>query len=651
MLMLALAANALLIAPWKEEYYMKRDAVLDGSKVVYKPNYNKTCQFILYEMLEHSIINYFLSGATPIQTIQSYSIRQLPFHLITSRLPVQLATTLHFAWNARAVATQYNMWGMTLFRGLWLLIRAWWQKRIQTHVLETSRAVGPEEKRGASVTYPETPVGNDAARAVQFTYGFQNDKYRPVAYAPNYDNEVVAVKCRLLAATPVPVQGTMDDYVRFCRAHLRDLLPRATRAPIAPLPFEEYLRMSGASPGVKRLLRKTRQALTQQGIDEHTQLTREQVRLWCQRKAFVKVENNNYRSPLGVKEKAPRLIQGATAEFICLVGPWIAALQRRVKRDLGVSNFACFSSGISARKLATKLADAVGEFGENDVSSWDVSNTEPLANLEVEWAQECGCPVGTHQLMHGNVTKRGRTSKGIKYKVKGIRASGDPYTSLFNTMHNLFMHIFLFCRHNRVSLQVARGAMVMLANGDDNAMVIHVRPGITMPDFVRGFAELGFESKFIRRDSLYELEYCSNRVYPVHGGHCFGPMPGKVLCKLGYIIDPPRNVSRESMMRGVALGLKPAVAHIPPLNTVCERIIQLTSSHQAYYSKHEEWKMTYTEQVATPATMDALGVTYGWSYASQDSFAAEVATLNLGDSSDFPLWNLLCSRDAGHPSL
>jgi hypothetical protein len=659
---------AMFGAPVLEEALFKRSPVIQNGKIVYKVDYRRLALFLAVECLEHTTIG--RPDVKPFDIFRRYLGNQLPMHVVFAHLPLQLAIVLHSSWNMAATLsdhlhrnqilsqqekTRHVLWqsfhGVSVLAALWLAWTAWRSRNMTTYCLENSKAVATGQKPDARVEYPEVPVGNDKVRAVQYAMGFENDKYRPVAFAPNYDNEVVSVNCRLLALTPVPVPAVIQQYVRWTHVNLRQLLPRSIRKNIKPLNFTEYLRMSNASPGVKRQLLRVRQELQRDGIDEYSELTATQVDLWTRRKAFVKVENNNYRSPLGVKEKSPRMIQGATPEFICLVGPWIASLQKRVKRDLGVNNFACFSAGISASKLATKLATAVGEIGENDVTSWDVSNTEPLAQAEVDWARRMGCPRATYQLMQANIIKRGRTSKGIKYRVAGIRASGDPYTSLFNTMHNLFMHIYLFCTHNNLSVGQASELLVMVANGDDNAMVIKTGVGVVMPDFVAGFRTLGFESKFILRSTILELEYCSNRVYPVESGYVFGPMPGKVLCKFGYVIDPPQHVPREQMMRGIALGLKAAVSHIPPLNCVVDHVIKLTEGHQAYYTRHEEWKMLYAEQRTCPATMDALGAIYGWSYTLQREFEAEVSKLRLGDSSDHVLWNFLCGRDAGHPSL
>jgi len=61
---------------------------------------------------------------------------------------------------------------------------------------------------------------------------------------------------------------------------------------------------------------------------------------------------------------------------------------------------------------------------------------------------------------------------------------------------------------------------------------------------------------------------------------------------MGYVVNPPLDVSRESMMRGIALGLEKQCNFIPPLRVVVERVLYLTTGHKAWFDRNLEHVMT-----------------------------------------------------------
>jgi len=168
-------------------------------------------------------------------------------------------------------------------------------------------------------------------------------------------------------------------------------------------------------------------------------------------------------------------------------------------------------------------------------------------------------------------------------------------------------------------------------------------------------AGLGFDSEAIYRNHPNEVEFCSCRLYLVEEGlWVFGPKPGRVLAKFGYIINPPANVSRESMMRGVALGLKKGCSYIPPINSVIERVLQLTDGHQAWFERKQfapfadeplKSKVYYTAGVDVMLNLD---MNYDWDYGKQAHFDERVSKLELGDCLG-SYSELLFDRDTSGP--
>lgn len=416
--------------------------------------------------------------------------------------------------------------------------------------------------------------------------------------------------------------------------------------------FETYLERSNASPSVKRTLRACKARLDADGVSEDSKLSNRQLYQWTYRSSFVKVENDLYSSPLGRKDKAPRLIQGAQPEFICLVGPWIMALQDLLKRRWNTDNFICFTSGVSAEKAANHVMTGQGRWLEDDLGKFDSSIRRPWCEFEVWLCKKMGAPRAVLDLMTANISTHGSTHHGWRYKCDGTRKSGDPYTSLMNSIVNGLSHLYLYCKWTNKTVDQARETLRMLVQGDDNCMR-HAE--LTLFPWREGMAGLGFDSEAIYRRHPNEVEFCSCRLYLVGEGFwVFGPKPGRVLAKFGYVINPPANVSRESMMRGVALGLKKGCSFIPPIKSVIERVLQLTEGHCAWFERKQfapfaeeplKPKVYYSPSVDVMLNLD---MNYDWDYGKQSHFDARVSQLELGDCLG-SYTELLFDRDTSGP--
>lgn len=483
-------------------------------------------------------------------------------------------------------------------------------------------------------------------RGTQKCYAFDTREYAPVAFASNAHNEQRALDARVLAKTIQPTSD-LGSCISWAKKNHRKLFGDIHQ--VQAVSMDEYIRRTGASTSVKAAIRAAYDALVAGGFDPRQPLTAAQIKRYTTRGGFVKVENNLYHSPLGQKHKAPRLIQSATAEFIAIVGPWFMALQDQIKRKWrpGHSNLV-FTSGMSAEQTAAFLTSKVGEILEDDLGKFDSSISEPWCKYEVWLAKKFGAPLAVLQLMHANIKTRGKTTNGWKYCVPGTRKSGDPFTSLFNSIINGIAHLYLYCKWTGCSVEESRSRIWMLLQGDDNAMV-HVDR--THFDWREGMAGLGFDSESFYRTSFDHLEFCSSRLYKLADRYTFGPKPGRVLAKLGYVIDPPPTVSRESMVRGIALGLEKQTSFIPPLRVVVKRLLALTEGHAAYYDRrYDAYKMNYTTvHKETPDVYDSLFQQYGWTPTIQKQFEKEVGSMRLGDPYPSCLAEILLDRDTSGP--
>lgn len=414
--------------------------------------------------------------------------------------------------------------------------------------------------------------------------------------------------------------------------------------------FEEYLIRSNASPSVKRVLQKTYNSLKERGVDETTSFSKDELYRLTRRSSFVKVENNLYQSALGMKDKAPRLIQGATPEFICLIGPWIMALQDLLKRRWGLKNNLCFTSGLKAKETAEFIASKQGQILEDDLGKFDCSIREPWCEYEVWLCKNFGAPRAVLELMQANIKTHGNTHHGWKYSCLGTRKSGDPYTSLMNSVINGVSHLFLYCKWTGRTVLDAQKHIFMLLQGDDNLMR---HSESTHFPWKKGMASLGFDSEAIYRSNLLKAEFCSNRLYHVDEGWIFGPKPGKVLAKFGYIINPPSNVSRESMMRGVALGLQSMCNHIPPIKLVIDRTLQLTEGHAAFYQRNFLEHVLKNDKMYDSNSAIEYGLydQYYYHPGIHNSLEDTIKKINFGEPYNNPHIMLLLDRDTSGPQM
>jgi len=479
---------------------------------------------------------------------------------------------------------------------------------------------------------------------------FDTGPYRPTAFASNQWNEKQALIARVLCDTIEPSTNLLNC-IDWCKHNHRLLFPRMHH--VLSVSFEEYLKRSNASPSVKRVLQATMEKLRSEGIDEETTLSRTQLYKYTYRTSFVKVENDLYQSPLGRKEKAPRLIQGAQPEFICLVGPWIMALQDLLKRRWNQKSNLCFTSGMTAEKAAAFIVDGTGDWLEDDLGKFDSSIRRPWCEYEVWLCEQFGAPRAVIDLMHTNIGTHGATHHGWRYKCDGTRKSGDPYTSLMNSVINGVSHLYLYCSWTERTVLQAQGSIRMLLQGDDN--LLRHSEQWKFP-WQQGMATLGFESEAIYRGNLELAEFCSSRIYKTKQGYCFGPKPGRVLAKYGYLINPPKGIEIERVMRGVALGLQRSCNFIPPLSKFVERTLILTQGHKAWVPKKkfvpfDEDPLKVGElHEACADTMLNLHLNYDWDYGKQSLFETRLHSLLFGQSMH-GVCELFLDKDTGGPQL
>lgn len=488
---------------------------------------------------------------------------------------------------------------------------------------------------------------------------FNSGDFAPIAFASSLHNEKIAIGNRVLKVTPAVDPAVEFDYSVFFRRNFDQIFSGWRK--VTPVPFEYYLANSNASPSVKEVLRKTRLELDKLGIDRN-QVSDDLAYKWTTRSSFIKIENQLFNSPATFnfggldtdlkensfvnKPKAPRLIQGATPEYICIMGPFFMAVQQMIKLLWNKDAPLFFTSGANAKTMSKAIFSHNGRKLEDDVGAFDTSVSENQCNNEYWMTKKFGASPLVLQLFRHNIHTHGMTHHGVRYKVKGTRKSGDPFTSVYNSILNGCMHLWAYCRLATRTVKQALGEVKMLVQGDDNVLS---HPGPKL-DFRWLLGLLGFDCEALYRDNVYDIEFCSNIVYNTIDGYMFGPKPGRVLCKMGYFINPPRNLDPRAVLRGVALGLGDVCTYIPFIDSVCKRILQLTSTAVVTAAVMQYLKINrgaYFKYVKS-INIDneyTLYHRYGLMPSMVRDLVEEMSTKQIGDNYKHVYFDLLFDRD------
>jgi hypothetical protein len=408
--------------------------------------------------------------------------------------------------------------------------------------------------------------------------------YMPIAHVPSLQAEFDSICHRAATETLEPDLEYVEEFIQWTKLNFRDIFDVKD---IHSVSFAEYLRRSNATPMVKRSLKRAYFELCKESLHEDSQLSSDHVRDWCKRSAFIKVENELLNFAFNIKEKSPRLIQGANAKFIVIVGPWIMALQDHFKKEWGGKDpNAFFTSGASYEKMSAWLQQFSGDVLENDFGKFDSSLCEQIMELETWIFGLFKPPRAVRDLIKGNVNARGRSRFGIVYFIPGTRKSGDPYTSLGNSLLNVLSHIFIYSNQMHLDALTAKSHLHMLAQGDDNLCIVSHHADI---DWRRCFARLGMDAEAIKRDDITQAEFCSSLFLKDGDRIHMCPKPGRVMAKLGCFRSLPKTVTQQQALRGSVLGLYNSFSFLPGMKSLFDDILSETSHVKAWQFRKQDW--------------------------------------------------------------
>ncbi len=417
------------------------------------------------------------------------------------------------------------------------------------------------------------------------------------------------------------VREENEAFRLWFRKNCSVLIPDLVLHRMSPNAFEEAI---SAFPDYKKQkLRKAREEYFTSNVERKKFLARQ-----CFQKTETQCKNTT--DDWIEAEFAPRCIQGASDHFNAVVSPFVKSFTKHVKSVLHLHRRrgAVYASGFTdAVAFGTHLHDVFESYSkcvvvETDFSKFDTCINEILLECENELFFKANCPEDVFLCLQAAIETVGRAKFGIKYKVRGTRRSGDPQTSVGNSVLQLALLYYALCCATGASLETLLERSTIFAQGDDGLTFLSEEFSHCLPAVREILQRLGFEVKMKVHsgpDALYQATFLSSRVYPVQDAltgqefHVLAPMIGRQVEKFGYYTCPPPGVPHLSIVRGDAIGRQNIYRAIPFLRCYITRTLELTSQGPAYRDPRKKEVVADTDYLLAPsaATYGVIERVYG----------------------------------------
>jgi hypothetical protein len=412
----------------------------------------------------------------------------------------------------------------------------------------------------------------------------------PTAYSSNYLNEQDALRRRVLIA-PEAEETAPHMWWELIDETYGTLFPRpALESPghvlwlsavgpvdhgrwptIHPMSDEAYL---ASFKGAKK-------AEVERAMDQYLGVDPEAVATVYS--AFIKSELLPHVDVDKLTLKAPRLIQAPKMVHRIATGKWVKAAGKWLQHTWNMYTPITYGSGYNSLELGQWIKESLAMFGEPhfievDFHRWDACVSSTALAVQRAIFEKLGCPRKILNLMERQDCPFVRTKRGWTYTLQGTRKSGEPETSMGNSLLNGLLH-----RHIFTSL-FGRGGYKVIIMGDD--MLASVDPAVwdrwdsnVYTAFVNS---LGLTPEIKVHDTWRKASFCSSYFWPCEltrnysssygtwqaGEQAFVMFPktGRLLSKFGYAIGEPTRVD-EQRLKGIGLGHMPHGLVVPGVVT------------------------------------------------------------------------------------
>lgn len=227
--------------------------------------------------------------------------------------------------------------------------------------------------------------------------------------------------------------------------------------------------------------------------------------------------------------KAPRAIMMSSDTCNAQLGPFIVGVGNWLKEQWNIYSQITYASGMTAADAGAWLEVCIDQgydyFYEDDFWNYDGTiTTEWLLREQEVYSLFPHDDVVDTALAH-QLSGVAYTKSGYRFRWEGGRKSGDPNTSLGNTLINAAVHY-----------RAVPGDKRMLVMGDD--IVIATRKPLSTGEVAAAnayMADCGLVSQLFSSD-LYRLSFCSRWFWTTGQKWYLGPKLGRFLSRCGWTI-------------------------------------------------------------------------------------------------------------------
>jgi hypothetical protein len=331
----------------------------------------------------------------------------------------------------------------------------------------------------------------------------------------------------------------------------------------------------------------------------------------------------------------PRVIQGCANITKVIAGPWFLNYSYALKAAWNPTNEVWYCSGHTSDMYDAWVNDAILHCGGvnnilcfgSDFSKYDVTQGPECIKREYDWYKKLGflkLPWGKRIL--GLKKKYIGRGLGILYQMIATRKSGENDTSSGNSKTTADVI--------RSYLYILGVKFKMAVLGDDNFTILDMRTlhktTQQLSDGLRLWAtNLGFSLKIQMSRLVHQVEFLSSRFYPINGVYHLGKKAGRVLTKIGWMLQKQGRDFDENVkyMKGTLISLLPVANHVPFLRVYIQEFLNVLSGVETKIDMDEYVYKDYLNgKCFEPAldTFNAFYEVYGLSEEEEDVFRKEL---------------------------
>jgi hypothetical protein len=271
---------------------------------------------------------------------------------------------------------------------------------------------------------------------------------------------------------------------------------------------------------------------------------------WCKKSltytTFVKNESSS---------TDPRIISQPSTQYHINLSTWTIPLSKTIAKIFSVDKPVCYASGLTQRDLGRWMDISVQDFNiflEADFSRFDMHVNNQLLNIEYGFYNYLGCPSYLIDMFNKQKNALCKTRSGIEYQPVGTRKSGDPNTSIGNSLLNIALNV------NYLKTLMIPFRIIVL--GDDT--LIALQKTIDIEAYTNYMARFGMVVKPKLHYGPARASFCSMWFYPTIKGFIAGPKPGRQLNKMGWKTGPPTK-NDTKILAGLLASQYPGIYYAP----------------------------------------------------------------------------------------